>query len=156
MDDSPFLAGLFTENQTTRFLNEVKHVAQNFLDLLGNDNRAGCLQEVFKTIMTRHKPGPRSKITLTLMIPGECELVFPTRAAILLIEAFKVSSDQIRPQPIIRDIHVADAENQATVKVVFQLISLMNVLDIESVKFGEVENLEIKTIKLTKDTSSQL
>ena len=36
-----------------KFLSVVKHLAENFLHLLGNDEREACVQKVFKGIMKR-------------------------------------------------------------------------------------------------------
>ena len=151
-----YMAGLFCQNPSIQFLNTVKHVAENFLYLLGNDNRDACLQEMYRAITKRPDPGYGSRISVTIMIPGEGAFVLQRRATHLLVEALKASSDRMSPQPTITDIYVSDAYDEAATKVIFQLLSLLHILEFTSFELGGRDGFEMKAIKLEKDNIRQL
>ena len=48
-----YMAGLFSQNPSIEFLTTVRHIAENFLLLLGNDQRDACIQTVYRSIMKR-------------------------------------------------------------------------------------------------------
>ena len=118
-----YMAGLFSQNPSINFLNDVKHIAKNFLLLLGNDEREICIQTVFRAIMKR--PQKSQKATIQFSIPDESEFTLHgSRHILMLVEALKASSDRIKPKPTIREIYIADANDREAVESVFQLIEL--------------------------------
>ena len=72
-----YMAGLFSQNPSIEFLTTVRHIAENFLLLLGNDQREACIQTVFKTILKNKTPAGSldlsKNVTLILTIPDEGE-----------------------------------------------------------------------------------
>ena len=94
--------------------------------------------------------------SVTIMIPGEGAFVLQRTATHLLVEALKASSDRMSPQPTITDISVFDANDEAATKVIFQLLSLLHILEFTSFELGGRDGFEMKAIKLEKDNVSQL
>ena len=66
-----YLAGLFSQNPSIEFLTTVRHIAENFLLLLGNDQRDVCIQKVFRSILKRSDLSDSNNMTIHLMIPEE-------------------------------------------------------------------------------------
>ena len=117
------MAGLFSQNPSINFLNDVKNVAKNFLLLLGNDEREVCIQAVFRAIMKR--PEKSEKATIQFSILDESELTLHgSRHILMLVEALKASSDRIKPKPTIREIYISEANDKEAVESVIQLIDL--------------------------------
>ena len=118
-----YLAGLFSQNPSIKFLTTVRHIAQNFLLLLGNDQRGACIQKVFLSILKRSDLKYSEDGAIQLLIPKKGEFTLQgSRHAQLLFEAFKASSDKINPQPT--EFKIPDAKDKSGVELVTQLIQL--------------------------------
>ena len=50
-----YMAGMFTRNEAIGFLNSCRGICQNFLDMLGNEEREKSIQDVFLSIMKRNE-----------------------------------------------------------------------------------------------------
>ena len=128
-----FLAGLFSQNPSIPFLTTVRHIAENFLLLLGNDNRPACIQAIFRSILKRSCLGNPKDVSVKLSIPceGELRLQSPSYTQ-LLVEIMKISSDKICPQPTINEIHVTErgykdmASTTVEVNALTQLLKLQD------------------------------
>ena len=124
-----YMAGLFSQNPTIEFLTTVRHIAENFLLLLGNEKRDACIQTVFRSILKWspeyvYKLPDRRSSTLILSIPEEGEFTLHgSRHTQLLVEALKASSDRISPHPTIKEIIFADnTKDRAELEIMTQLL----------------------------------
>ena len=128
-----YMAGLFSQNPSINFLQDVKHVAKNFLLLLGNDERENSAQRVFRGIMKRspeslYKQGDSDQsnsATIQFSISDEGDFTLKgSKHILILVEALRASSDRIKPEPtghIIAELNDDDA-----VESVSQLIELQS------------------------------
>ena len=120
-----YMAGLFSQNPSIEFLTTVRHIAENFLLLLGNDQRDACIQTVYRSILKRSDLKESKYVTILLSIPKKGEFTLQgSRQTQLLVEALKVSSDRISPQPTIKEMIFADPTDRAEVDIVTQFIQL--------------------------------
>ena len=141
-----YVAGLFSQNPSIQFLTTVKHIARNFLLLLGNDRRESCIQTVFRTILKRSDLKESGNATIQLAIPGGDEFTLQgARHIQLLIEALRASSDSISPAPTFNRIHIPLGEDNVPVERLTQLVQLQH---------GQTELITIE--RLTCKTESDL
>ena len=155
-----YMAGLFSQNPSIQFLNTVKHVAQNFLLLLGNDQRETCIQTVFRSILRRSDVKGSKDVAIKLSIPEEGEFTLEgSRHTQLLVEALKASSDRIIPQPAFKEIHIADAKDKAVVEIVTQVIQLqllsIPIFQSWTIEKFNIGTLQIQVLKFEKDEVSE-
>ena len=123
-----YMAGLFSQNPSIEFLTTVRHIAENFLLLLGNDQRGACIQTVYRSILHRSDlKESEIKVAIRLTINEQSEFMIRltineqskftlqgSRHTQLLVEALTISSDRISPQLTINEIHIADADDKLT------------------------------------------
>ena len=146
-----YMAGLFSNNPSVEFLLHVRHIAENFLLMLGNEQREKCIQDVFRAIVKRSDLRDSKGVIIEILMRGEGEYrLRGVRHTKLLVQAMEASADFIRPVATIRDICILDSQDKEAIKIGIQLMHKCLVGQFE------LQSLYIRDMRLLKDKTTQL